>query len=316
MPAFRRSIARKLVAATAQALIPVGGPTLRRHFDNFDALQAPLPEMPPFQPNERIFILSPHPDDETLGTGGLIHRARQQGLEVQIGFLTNGDGSRTTQISQVLRGKNEKSLLDIARIRQREALQAAAYLGVEAKDVLFFGFPDGGIRSIWDGDYTALVPYLSPFTGWSHVQYERAYAPHSPYCRAALIENLALAIEDFAPTLVLTTHPRDTHLDHVASYRACEAAIASLPARSRPRLSAFLIHCGIWPVPNGLHPDLPLAPPLHLLRGGTKWFSLTLTPEEIEAKQIALECHATQLGSTPRYLHAFIRKNELFGEIE
>lgn len=316
MSVIRRSVARKLVAATAQALIPVGGPTLRRHLDNFDALQATLPEMPPLAAKERIFVLSPHPDDETLGTGGLIYRARQMGLEVQIGFLTNGDGSRTTQISQVLRRKSEKSLVAIARLRQKEALQAAARLGIEEKNVLFFGFPDGGMRALWDGDYSTQVPFVSPFTGWAHVQYERAFAPHSPYCRASLIENLALAFEDFAPTMVFTTHPRDTHLDHIASYRACEAAIASLSARSRPRLIAFLIHCGIWPVPNGLHPNLPLAPPLHLLHGGTKWFSLTLTPEEIAAKKSALECHATQLGSTPRYLHAFIRRNELFGEIE
>lgn len=316
MPAFRRLTPKKLVAATAKALVPVAGPVVSRHLDNFEALHATLPHFRALSPQERIFVLSPHPDDETLGAGGLIYRARQAGLAVQIGFLSNGDGSRTTQISQVLRRKNETALPDIARYRQGEAIAAAAQLGVEEADCLFFGFPDGGARAIWDGDYSSQSPYVSPFTGYSRVEYERAYAPHSPYCRAALLENLALAIEDFAPTLVLTTHPRDTHGDHIAAYRACEAAIASLSSRTRPELRAFLIHCGIWPVPNGLHPDLPLMPPLHLLKGGTKWFTLPLSPEEIAAKKDALACHATQLGSTPRYLHAFVRKNELFGEIE
>ncbi|HEX9997580.1 MAG TPA: PIG-L family deacetylase [Abditibacterium sp.] len=306
---------KKLLAATAQTLVPVAGPALKRHFDNLDALRVPLATFPELAPRERIFVLAPHPDDEVLGAGGLIAWARAAGMEVQIGFLSNGDGSRTTQISQVLRGKGETTLPDIARRRQSEALKAAQTLGVDASNVLFFGFPDGGARAIWDGDYSSQSPFVSPFTGFERVEYERAFAPRSPYCRAALLENLALAFEDFAPTLVLTTHPRDTHGDHVVAYHLCEAAIASLSPRARPRLLAFLIHCGIWPVPNGYHPHLPLAPPRHLLRGGTKWMSFALSSEEIAQKKAALECHATQLGSTPRYLHAFVRLNEVFGQI-
>ncbi len=315
MPSFQRSLPRRLLGAAAQTFLPLGGPILRRHCDNLDALHAQIPEMAPLGQNERIFVLSPHPDDETLGAGGLIARARRSNVAVRIGFLSSGDGSRTTQISQVLRGKNEKTLPEIARFRQIEARQAAKTLGVDAADVIFFGFPDGGARAIWDGDYSPDAPYISPFTGHRRVEIEAAFAPGSPYCRAAMLENLALALEEFEPTLVITTHPRDTHGDHIAAYRVCEAAIASLPSRQKPRLRAFLIHCGIWPVPNGFHPDLPLMPPLHLLRGGTKWTALTLSPNEIALKKAALTCHATQLGSTPRYLHAFVRRNELFGEI-
>jgi LmbE family N-acetylglucosaminyl deacetylase len=245
---------------------------LRRHFNNFDALETQLPTFAPLSGRERIFVLAPHPDDECLGAGGLISRARKMGVEVQIGFLSNGDGSRTTQISQVLRGKDEKTLPDIALKRQDEALRAAQILGVDEKNVLFFGFPDGGARALWDGDYSASAPFVSPFTGYGSVEHERAFAPHSPYCRAALLENLALAFEAFEPTLVFTTHPRDTHLDHVVAYRACEAAIASLSSAVKPDLRAFLIHCGIWPVPNGLHPELSLAPPAHLLEAAPNGF--------------------------------------------
>lgn len=311
----RGAWARRWLGAGARAFVPFGGRILRRHLENFDALEAPLPEMPPFRAGERIFVLSPHPDDETLGAGGLIARARSQGLAVQIGWLSSGDGSRTTQISQILRGKKSRTPLEIARFREGEALAAAQVLGVDEEDTLFFGFPDGGARAIWNGDYSPEAPYVSPFTGQSRVETGRALAPGSPFCRAALLENLARALEEFAPTLVLTTHPHDTHGDHIAAYRLCEAAIATLPAPKRPRLLAFLIHCGIWPVPNGFHPDWPLAPPLHLLRGGTKWQSLALSDAEIARKKAALECHQTQLGSTPRYLHAFVRRNEIFGEI-
>lgn len=315
MTKSRGSFARRIIGATAQAFVPLGGPVLRRHFDNLEALNAPIPEMEPFSKGERIFVLSPHPDDETLGAGGLLARASAQGIATRIGWLSSGDGSRTTQISQFLRGKSEKTLDEIARFRQGEALQAAQALGVEAKDTLFFGFPDAGASAIWNGDYSADAPYQSPFTGHSKVEIEGAFSPGSPYCRAAMLENLARAFEAFEPTMVITTHPRDTHGDHIAAYQACEAAIASLAAHQRPRLLAFLIHCGIWPVPNGFHPDLPLAPPLHLWRGDTKWRAVTLSEGEIALKKVALECHQTQLGSTPRYLRAFVRRNEVFGEI-
>ncbi len=311
----RRRLSRRILAASAQTFVPFGGPVAARHLDNLSALGAPIPEMAPLTKNERIFVLAPHPDDETLGAGGIIARATKNQSAVHIAFLSSGDGSRTTQISQFLRGKAEKSLPEIARFRQGEAIRAAQTLGVAQNEVIFFGFPDGGAREIWDGDYSENAPYVSPFTGYNRVEIEGAFAPRSPYCRAAMLENLALAMEEFEPTLVLTTHPRDTHGDHIAAYRASEAAIASLAARKRPRLRAFLIHCGIWPVPNGFHPDLPLAPPLHLLRGETKWEKISLSQEEIARKKAALECHQTQLGSTPRYLHAFVRQNELLGEI-
>jgi LmbE family N-acetylglucosaminyl deacetylase len=38
-------------------------------------------------------VLSPHPDDETLGTGGLIADARATGQEVDVIVVTDGSGS-------------------------------------------------------------------------------------------------------------------------------------------------------------------------------------------------------------------------------
>ena len=307
---------RQLIGFTAQTFVPVAGLVLRRHLDNLAALDTQLPPFPALPSNARLFVLAPHPDDETLGAGGLILRARAAGIPVQIGFLSNGDGSRTTQISQILRGKSEKTLPEIARFRQLEALEAAQNLGVAEENVLFFGFPDGGARALWNEHWGVNEPFTSRFTGYSRVEYERAFAPGTPYCRTALIENLTQAFEAFAPTLVLTTHPRDTHPDHAVAYLACQAAISRLSSPKRPDLRAFLIHYRIWPVPNGFHPDLPLMPPRELLRGGTGWSSLTLSPDEMARKKAALECHRTQLGSTPRYLRAFVRRNEIFGAVE
>lgn len=40
---------------------------------------------------ERILVFAPHPDDETLGCGGLMNRAKAEGAEVFVQFLTVGD---------------------------------------------------------------------------------------------------------------------------------------------------------------------------------------------------------------------------------
>ena len=40
---------------------------------------------------ERLLVCSPHPDDETLGCGGLMHKAKRAGAEVFVQFLTVGD---------------------------------------------------------------------------------------------------------------------------------------------------------------------------------------------------------------------------------
>ncbi|MCY9786376.1 PIG-L family deacetylase [Nocardiopsis sp. EMB25] len=40
---------------------------------------------------ERILVLAPHPDDETLGCGGLMSKAKDAGAEVFVQFMTVGD---------------------------------------------------------------------------------------------------------------------------------------------------------------------------------------------------------------------------------
>jgi LmbE family N-acetylglucosaminyl deacetylase len=47
--------------------------------------------MTPDFKNQKLLIVSPHPDDEVLGCGGLIKRVKDQGGEVHILFLTVGD---------------------------------------------------------------------------------------------------------------------------------------------------------------------------------------------------------------------------------
>ena len=40
----------------------------------------------------RLIVFSPHPDDESLGAGGLIQRVLEAGGKVKVVFITSGDG--------------------------------------------------------------------------------------------------------------------------------------------------------------------------------------------------------------------------------
>ncbi|HLL52387.1 MAG TPA: PIG-L family deacetylase, partial [Myxococcaceae bacterium] len=78
-------------------------------------------------------VFAPHPDDETLGCGGTILRKRRAGAEVRIAFLTDGAASHAHLVPREA----------LRALREREALEAAGALGVEASRVCWLGFPDG-----------------------------------------------------------------------------------------------------------------------------------------------------------------------------
>jgi LmbE family N-acetylglucosaminyl deacetylase len=79
----------------------------------------------------------------------------------------------------------------------------------------------------------------------------------------------------------------------------------------KPQRFGYLIHAKDWPRPRGLHQDQPLNPPTWL-KEKEHWVTLTLTPEQVAVKLLALQKHRTQYGSSRRFLTSFVRMNELF----
>src|SRR5215207_5689622 len=118
----------------------------------------------------RIMIISPHPDDESIGCGGTIQKHVSEGDVVQIELLTSGE-----------RGGHDLNETEVARIREEEALAAAAILGIA--HIEFYRQPDGDLRAT-----PALVDRLSNrISNWKP---DIIYVPHSaeqhPDQRAAL----------------------------------------------------------------------------------------------------------------------------------
>ena len=81
----------------------------------------------------RVLVISPHPDDESIGCGGSLHRHAAAGDTVQVIFLTSGE-----------QGGHGPSPEAVAELREKEARAAAAILGVA--HVEFWREPDGALR--------------------------------------------------------------------------------------------------------------------------------------------------------------------------
>lgn len=143
----------------------------------------------------RTVVAAPHPDDETLGCGGLIASLRAAGMEVAVVVLSDGTGSHPN--SRAYPPDRLRAL------REAESLQALALLGVPREAVTFLRLRD-------------------------------RFVPHrdDPGFEAA-VADCADATRSFAPATVLAPWRRDPHPDHRATFQIVRAAIAGLAPRSR-----------------------------------------------------------------------------------
>lgn len=133
-----------------------------------------------------LLVVAPHPDDESLGCGGLIMQTTQLGGKVHIVIVT--DGARSHPRSRTHPPDR------LRQVRRNEALEAAAALGVPAEQVSFLDVPDG-------------------------------HAPHHGRAARALGQRLASLAREVGAKMILTSWNYDTHPDHVATYEyACMAA--------------------------------------------------------------------------------------------
>ncbi len=84
----------------------------------------------------RIWILAPHPDDEILALGGTLAKLSQQGADIRIISVTDGEASH--------RQSTAWSPERLTEVRPLEMLRGLGQLGVEA-EVIRLGLPDGRV---------------------------------------------------------------------------------------------------------------------------------------------------------------------------
>jgi LmbE family N-acetylglucosaminyl deacetylase len=118
--------------------------------------------------NAPTLIVAPHPDDETLGCGGLIALKRERNVNVRIVFLTSGERSL---ISCANIGPEE-----VGRIRRQQAIEVTEYLGLRAGDLIWFGFPDEKIPRRNEPGFSEAVNILR--AEMERTPTEEIYCPH------------------------------------------------------------------------------------------------------------------------------------------
>lgn len=159
----------------------------------------------------RLLVLAPHPDDETLATGGLLQRAQAARAALSVFMLTHGDNNPWPQRWLERRwriGSEDRRRWGLRRMR--EAAEALGRLGVDPAILISPGWPDMGLteRMLEEGD--------------------------------ALVTRLAGHLQAFRPTLVVMPALADRHPDHSATHLIARAALARFDGA--PRCLAYLVH--------------------------------------------------------------------------
>src|SRR6476660_9396513 len=118
------------------------------------AAGARLPQAPPdlpkldltIGPSTRLLVVAPHPDDETLAAGGLIHRVVSSGGSVRVVWLTSGDAfAEGVETKNKFKDPRPRDYRSYGTLREGEARNALTMLGLDRKALTFLGFPDEGL---------------------------------------------------------------------------------------------------------------------------------------------------------------------------
>ena len=266
--------------------------------------------------DDRILVLSPHPDDEVLATGGIVQEALARGIPVEVVFYTNGDNNEFAYLFYRKAFTLEPGqAISSGQTRALEALQAGRQLGLNIRDEVFLGYPDFGTLEIWKSRWGDAEPFRSMFTEQNAVPYWFAQTPDAPYVGESILTDLKTALLDFKPTKVFVSHPADTNPDHTALNLFARTALWDLKDVIQPEVYSFLTHYGDWPQPRGLLYDAPHEPPAKFDEAG-RWQVFPLTAEEARKKLDALKKHDTQYTASREYLESYLRSNELFDPVK
>ena len=137
-----------------------------------------------------VVILAPHPDDESLGCGGLIAQAVAAGRKVAVVFVSDGGMSHPAS--------RRYPRPALRALREREALDALAALGVPPSAATFLALPDAAV-------------------------------PHHGEEFEAAVSLIVETTRTFGARTLLASWEKDPHCDHAATHTMAVAALRQMP---------------------------------------------------------------------------------------
>jgi LmbE family N-acetylglucosaminyl deacetylase len=173
-----------------------------------------------FSKSDKVLLIAPHPDDESLGAGGVLQRMFAQRVPVRILFATNGENNPWAQRywDRILRiGRDEQ--VRWGQRRRQEALNAICTLGGNPDCASFLNLPDLGITDLLMRGARDLSFLFTE------------------------------AIQEWEPTVALIPNIFDAHPDHSALSVAFSKALDSAGGSSIQTWE-YLVHNPQVPIPR------------------------------------------------------------------
>ena len=134
---------------------------------------------------DKVLIISPHPDDEVFGCGGLMHSLVQTGKKVEVIIMSKGEAVHRDCCP------DEENNIIKARAELTDASNGV--LGISPNQIHRLDFPDGSFFSVKEDD--------------------------------DMVRALNDLICEIAPTEVFIPHPYENSPDHVAATRFSEQVL-------------------------------------------------------------------------------------------
>jgi LmbE family N-acetylglucosaminyl deacetylase len=107
-----------------------------------------------FRRPRRVVMVSPHPDDEVLGAGGLLQTLVADEIPLHVVAVTDGEASHP--------GSTVAKNMDLRSVRAAECRDALHRLGWSAPRVTRLGLPDGEVAAHGDLLRQRLAEFLRP----------------------------------------------------------------------------------------------------------------------------------------------------------
>lgn len=243
------------------------------------------------QPHDKVLIIAPHPDDETIGCAGVIRYCVENNISVKVVVLTDGYLSASPEE------------------RHDESVNAMNTLGLPPDDIIFLGYADGTLPKLLTKNWKYNNPYDINGTTTNR-NYPYSYQQNASYSGESLYYNLMEIINKYQPTVVFYPDSEDEQIDHWASNAFIEYVLAKINYKGSKY--TYIVHdAPDWPSPRTYAPEASLTPPVELTDINYKWVAFPLDEYQERLKEAALDNYTSQI-SPDSYIKSFIRQNELF----